>query len=177
MKWLRDYAAHRDPVTAACNRIALLVASNQPTYPLYIAWLVGGEWWVACVTFLSTPCFIAVPALARSHALCGRALLVLAGVGNAMLAAKALGVASGVELFLIPTSLIALLAFRRAPKVMVALLAINLGAALMHGHYGAAWAHMPSAGRDALLRLNASSAGILSIILAWTLRPAPGARR
>lgn len=177
MQRLRAYAAHPDPVTAACNRIALLVASSQPTYPLYIAWLVGGEWWVACLTFLSTPCFIAVPALARRHALAGRALLVLAGVGNAMLATKALGIASGVELFLIPTSLIALLAFRHAPRVMVALLAVNLGAALLHDHYGSAWAHIPASGRGALLRLNASSAGLLSIILAWMLRPVPSARR
>ncbi|WP_206240193.1 hypothetical protein [Novosphingobium terrae] len=174
---LRAYAAHPDALTAGCNRIALLVASSQPTYPLYVAWLAGGSWWVACVTFLSTPCFIAVPALARRHATAGRALLVVTGVGNAMLASMALGVGSGVELFLIPTLLITLLAFRKAPRVMIALIALHAVVGLMHGHYGLAWAAIPKPGRGPLLHLNASSAAILSLIIASTLITPSSARR
>jgi hypothetical protein len=71
---LRDYGLHPDPTTAACNRIALLVAINQPIYPFYLLWLVGGDWLTSCWTFLSTPMFAAVPALARRHSVAGRAL-------------------------------------------------------------------------------------------------------
>ena len=117
------YAAHPDPTVAACNRIALLVASSQPTYPLYLYWLVGGPWWLACWTFLSTPVFGLVPWAARRNALAGPALLVLAGFGNGLIAAKALGAGSGVELFLVPEALIALLALGRSRWLVRALLA------------------------------------------------------
>lgn len=172
---LRTYATHPDPATSACNRIALLVASSQPTYPLYIGWLVGGDWWLACITFLSTPFFLAVPALARRNAAGGRALLVLAGVGNAVLATKALGTASGVEAFLVPTALIALLAFRG--RLRLAQILANMGAALLHGAYGAPWAEFSAPGYAALLRLNGSSAGLLSVITLWMLIPRASARQ
>lgn len=172
---LKAYAAHPDPVTAACNRIALLVASSQPTYPLYIAWLAGGTWWVACVTFLSTPAFLAVPALARRDPLAGPALLVLAGLGNAMLATKALGTASGVEAFLIPTAIIALVAFRG--HIRLWLIAVNMGVALLHPIYGRPWSTFSPQAYGALLHLNGWSAGLLSLIILWMLIPRPSARR
>jgi hypothetical protein len=172
---MRAYAAHPDPATSACNRIALLVASSQPTYPLYIAGLVGGAWWVACITFLSTPFFLAVPALARRHAAAGRALLVLAGVGNAALATKALGTASGVEVFLIPTLLIALVAFRG--RLRLALVLVNMVAALLHGAYGMPWSAFCAKEDAALLHLNGWSAGLLSVVILWLLIPRASARR
>jgi hypothetical protein len=172
---LRAYVAHPDPATSACNRIALLVASSQPTYPLYIAGLVGGEGWVACVTFLSTPFFLAVPALARRNASAGRALLVLAGVGNGVLATKALGTASGVEAFLVPTALIALLAFRG--RFRIGLVLVNVFATLLHGAYGTPWAEFSAQSYAALLRLNACSAGLLSLVILWMLIPRASARR
>jgi hypothetical protein len=172
---LRTYAAHPDPATSACNRIALLVASSQPTYPLYIGWLVGGDWWVACVTFLSTPFFLAVPALARRSAAGGQALLVLAGVGNAVLATKALGAASGVEAFLVPTALIALLAF--TGRLRLGLVLANMAVALLHSAYGMPWAEFSAPGYAALLRLNRLSAGLLSLIILWMLIPRASVRQ
>ena len=35
-RWIAAYAANPDPRVASCNTIALLVASNQPFYPLYV---------------------------------------------------------------------------------------------------------------------------------------------
>ncbi len=134
---LGDYAAHPDPLTAACNRIALLVATNQPFYPLYPWWIVGGDWRVACWTFLSTPFFACVPVVARRNAVAGRVLLPLAGVANGILSTKAFGEPSGVELFFIPCGLIACLAFRREERrVAAVLLGLTMGAGLLHGHYG-----------------------------------------
>ena len=62
---VRAYAHHPDPRVAAANVISLLVASNQPFYPLYLFWLVSADITAAWFTFLSTPFFLAVPALAQ----------------------------------------------------------------------------------------------------------------
>lgn len=170
LRRLRDYVAHDDPLTAACNRIALLVASNQPFYPLYVWWVVGGDWIVACWTFLSTPFFAAAPAIARRNARFGRTTLVLASVGNAMLGAKAFGEASGVELFLIPCGLVALLGFRRNEwRLSATLLAAAGAAAFAHGAYGAPLGAFDDAQHGRFLRLNASSVAAITIVIVWSL--------
>jgi len=171
---LAAYAAHGDPVTAACNRIALLVASGQPTYPLYVWWAVGGPWWVACWTFLSTPLFLSVPAVARRHATAGRLLLVMAGIANVLLSAKAFGAASGVALFLVPTALIALLALGR---LAVGMGALHLAAWLMLGQIGAPWGVFSPAQNAHFLRLNAFSVAVLCAVILWSLSRAARAAR
>ena len=40
-RWVGAYTAHPDPRVASCNSIALLVASNQPFYPLYVYFSVS----------------------------------------------------------------------------------------------------------------------------------------
>jgi hypothetical protein len=171
--WLRRlgaYAAHPDPLAAACNRIALLVASNQPVYPLYLWWIVGGDWWVGCWTFLSTPVFASVPRVARRNALAGRALLPLAGIANGMLSARAFGEASDVKLFLIPCALIALLAFRRDERwVGAGLLALTAIAAWLHGRYGAPLGRFDPLQYAHFARLNAMSVAALSAMILWSL--------
>lgn len=167
---LGDYAAHPDPLTAACNRIALLVASNQPFYPLYLWWIVGGDWRVACWTFISTPFFAAVPAIARRNPLAGRIMLPLTGIANGMLSTKAFGEASGVGLFLIPCGLIACLAFRRNEQRAVAVLVIaTIAAGLVQGHYGTPFGHFDASEYAHFLRLNAMSVAALSAMIVWTL--------
>lgn len=54
-------------MVAACNLIALVVASNQPFYPLYVYWAVSGDVWPTFFTFLSTPLFLAVPVVAKRY--------------------------------------------------------------------------------------------------------------
>lgn len=180
LRRLAAYAAHPDPATHACNRIALLVASNQPFYPLYLWWVVGGDWPVACLTFLSTPFFAGVPFAARRSARRGRALLVLAGVANGMLNAKAFGTASGVELFLIPCGLIALLGFDRTERRTQSLLLLAVAiAALVHGHYGAPLGRFDAPQYARFFRLNAISVIALSGAIVWLLsraRTASGRR-
>lgn len=168
---LRDYASHPDPTTAACNRIALLVAGNQPIYPLYLLWLVGGDWLTACWTFLSTPMFAGVPAVARRHPVAGRALLPAAGLFNGMVSAKAFGVESGVEYFLVPVALITVLAFRDVPRVTVGLLAIIALTGLLHGFYGAPLGHFTAEQYVHFRSLNLYSVIALSIFVLWTLFP------
>lgn len=167
---LRAYPAHPDRRTESCNWIALVVASNQPVYPFYVLWIVGGDWRVAAWTFLSTPFFLAVPAIARRDPAAGRALLPLTGIGNGIVSAKAFGVESGVELFLIPCALIALLAFRRTEwRPMLLVLAAALGALLLHDRYGAPLGRFDPAQYDAFFRLNAYSVAALSFVVLLSL--------
>jgi hypothetical protein len=113
--------------------------------------------------------------MARRNASAGRALLVLAGLGNAMLATKALGTASGVEAFLIPTVILALIVFRGRDRFW--LIAANVGVALLHSLYGRPWGEFSPQAYGALLRLNGWSAGLLSLIILWMLIPRPSAPR
>lgn len=167
---LRAYPTHPDPRTETCNWIALLVASNQPFYPLFVMAIVGGEWWVACWTFLSTPFFLAVPAVARRDPVLGRALLPLAGIGNAIVSAKAFGTASGVELFLIPISLIALFAFRRGEgRALAGVLAAVLLTLALHDRLGAPLGRFDAVQYADFHSFNAWSAAALTFFVCWSL--------
>ena len=103
---LREYAANPDPLANAAGTIAIVVTVNQPFYPLYLHAIAGIAAWPAWLTLVSTPLFMAVPAVARSHPLAGRALLPIAGVANTVLCVKLFGIASAVELFLLPCVLL-----------------------------------------------------------------------
>ena len=167
--WLRisAYAAHDDPLVASCNLIALVVASNQPFYPLYIYWAVSEHISPTFFTFLSTPFFLLVPAVARRAPTAGRMLLVLTGLGNTVLSARVFGQASGVEIFLIPCALIAATFFRPSERPIAFVL---IGLAMLiylasEGAYGQP-VHLYAASEyAAFLRLNAISAGTLTVFI------------
>ncbi len=184
---VRAYAHHRDPRVAAANVISLLIASNQPFYPLYLFWLVSADITAAWFTFLSTPFFLAVPAVARRNDVAGRALLPLTGIGNTVLSAWLFGTASAVEIFLVPCGVIALLLFRPHERIVgLALTALAFGVfLLLHDAYGQPFALYSAAEYSALARLNLMSACMLtafvpilfSNLLAQAERSADAARR
>lgn len=161
------YAAHDDPMVAACNLIALVVASNQPFYPLYVYWLVSDHVWPTFFTFLSTPFFLAVPAVAKRSSQAGRALLPVAGMANTILSAKVFGQASGVEIFLFPCALITATFFRASERIAAFIL---IGVALLiylglDGAYGAPVHAYTVSEYKAFFRLNAMSAGTLTVFV------------
>ncbi len=173
---LAAYAAAPDPRAAAANAIALLVAANQPFYPLYIHAWVGDDGWVSAYTFLSTPFFLAVPALARRSSLAARVLLPLAGVANTLISAKAFGAASGVELFLCPCALIAGMAFSSRERwATLGLIGLSLAAFLaLHDRFGAPLHEFTSAQYLRLLTLNVWSAAGLCAFAALRFSAAIG---
>ena len=118
---LREYVKSSDPLTSAAGMIAIVVAGNQPFYPLYLHAVVGAAAWPAWLTLFSTPFFAAVPAVARRYSLVGRAMLPLVGVANTVLCVKLLGVASAVELFLLPCILLGTILFRPGERTVMAL--------------------------------------------------------
>lgn len=161
------YVAHDDPMVAACNMIALVVASNQPFYPLYVFWAVSDHVWPTFFTFLSTPFFLAVPAIAQRYSKTGRALLPIAGMGNTILSAQVFGPLSGVEIFLIPCALIAATFFKATEKPLAFAL---IGAAFLvyvglDGVYGAPVHIYTAPEYHAFSRLNAMSAGTLCVFV------------
>jgi hypothetical protein len=165
---IRGYIRHPDPRVAAANAVAVLVASNQPFYPLYLFWLVGSDITPAWFTFLSTPFFLAVPAVSRWNGTAGRALLPLAGIGNTVLSAWLFGTASAVEIFLIPCGLLALMLFRPQERLAGFLLtALAFGAyLLLHDAYGPPMATYGATEYAALARLNVMSASALTAFVA-----------
>lgn len=164
LRALRSYARNDDPFAAAANAIALLVASSQPFYPLYVYWTVGPTIWPTAYTFLSTPFFLMVPAIGRMNSLAGRALLPLAGIGNTVLSAAVFGVASGVEVFLIPCALIACLLFRPGERFFAyALVTLAIACfTVLRGFYGAPVHAFTADEYASFVSLNAFSAGMLS---------------
>lgn len=163
----KAYFGHDDPLVATANLVALVVLWNQPFYPLYVYWSVGPDIAPAVYTFLSTPFFLAVPALARVDGVAGRALLPLVGIGNTVLSAKVFGVASGVEIFLLPCVLLGFVLFRPGERVVAITIAIvgMLAFTVLHGRYGQP-VHLYSADEYAgFLKMNALSAGMLTAFI------------
>ena len=120
---LGSYSDHPEPRCSLAGKTALMVAFNQPFYPLYMHAIVGPAAWPAWLTLLTTPVFLAVPALAKRHSLAGRVLLPLVGVANTTFCVKLFGAASGVELFLIPCALLGTILFRPDERLKAAIVA------------------------------------------------------
>jgi hypothetical protein len=165
---LGAYAAHQEPLAAAGNKVALVLAGNTPFYPLYVVWLAGSDGmpWLL-LTQLVFPFFLAVPAIARRNPLLGRLTLSLAGTANTVFGTWLLGEKAGVELFLVPCITLASLLFGAGERgLMLLLAALPLGAYyFLHGHYGAPPHLYPEESYAVLLSMNAISVGTLSIFL------------
>jgi hypothetical protein len=170
-RWVGAYATNSDPRVASCNTIALLVASNQPFYPLYVGFSVSRHIAPTLLTFLSTPFFLAIPAISRRFPVFGRALLPLTGLANVVVSAKAFGAASGVAMFIVPCALIAAAFFRPSERIFAfALLALALAIFLGIDSYASNPIHTYSQSEyAAFVRLNALSASALVALLGLML--------
>jgi len=147
--------------------VALVVAFNQPFYPLYLHAIAGTAAWPAWLTLITTPFFAAVPAVARRHALAGRALLTLAGIANTVLGVKLFGARSGVELFLLPCLLLAALLFHPSERrVSYPLMALPfLCYLVLDAHLGDALMQVSDSDYPSLLAVNATSVGGLIVLI------------
>jgi len=156
------------PPQAALDRLALFLAACQPTYPLYVWWLAGGDWWLSGLTSLSAIPFALVPRLARRAPNAGRLAVPVVGAANTLLGVGLFGRASGIWWLLVPSALIlALSGTRHAARWALAMLAIGAAAILlMPGPVGS----FPAAGLAALWRVNAISAAILCVAIPLMLR-------
>lgn len=155
---------------AALNRLALFLAASQPTYPLYVWYLAGGDWWVSFGTSLSCIPFALVPALARWSPQAGRWAVPLIGAANTVLGVGLFGLASGVAWLLVPCALIVAMSGVRYGVAwgLVLLVTSAALAAVIPGPVG----QFSPEGLAALARLNFGSAVLLCPIIWLLLRPA-----
>jgi len=162
------YASNDDPLTAAGNKVALVLAGNTPFYPMYVVGLAGSDGMPALLmTLFAFPVFVMVPAISRRYPLLGRATLSLAGTVNTVFCTWLLGERSGTELFLIPCITLASLLFGGGERFLMLLLAaLPLGAyILLHGYFGTPPHIYQDGAYSALFSMNAISVGTLSIFL------------
>jgi hypothetical protein len=163
------YKSNPDPLAALANTVALVVAGNQPFYPLYLHAIVGSAGWPAWITLITMPLFAAVPAVARRHSLAGRAMLPLGGTINGILAVKLIGIDTGVELFLLPCVLLSAILFRSTERmVMLAVLALPFAAYLfLDNAVGAPLATFTASDNRAIISLHAFSVASLFALIGF----------
>ena len=111
---------HADPLTAAMNSVAVVLASNTPFYPIYLYVVLGRDATPAVLlTLASLPFWCAVPMLARTSGVSARVLLTVISVVNTMWCTVILGFDAGIPLFLIPCIMLATLGFHRSERGLV----------------------------------------------------------
>lgn len=171
MGWLRAYAASDDPFVAAANFLALMLAWNQPFYPLYLWFILGADAWVGLPEIASGLAFFAIPALTRLWPWFGRAALPVLGVANTVMCIKLLGEASGVGLFLLPCAMLAAILFRAPERWgMAALTALPLAVWLaVRGRLGAPPVVFATDQYEALFTMSVVSVGCLMVVFGWVL--------
>jgi hypothetical protein len=174
VSWLRRYAAHPDPATAAANLVALVVASNGPFYPLYVLALIGWDRSGVWLTTLASPLFFAVPALSQGSPQVARLALPLIGIANTVWCAALFGSASGIALFLLPSIVLALLvphSDQRRLGLVLAGLAIACMIFLTEFSFGGL-IDLSAMAAASLARINLLSATILTAFIASGLADA-----
>ncbi len=176
--WWQRLVAHDDPLMRAANVVAMMLAGNQPTYPLYLWLAVGGAWWHAWVVMVSVPFFAAVPWVGRRRPLLGRLLLATASIANVAAASLTLGSQAGLSVLLLPCAGLGAMLFRAGERW--AMLGI-VGASML---VWLALADRPGSLFDAaqyaaIARLNALSAlalfGFFGFVAGGAARPEGGA--
>jgi hypothetical protein len=176
---VRRYTDHPDPLAKIANTVALVVASNQPFYPLYLYAIVSKQAWPAWLTLLTTPLFLAVPALARRHSLAGRAMLPIVGVLNTVLCIKLIGLSTAVELFLLPCILLAAILFRTTERIaMIPVLLMPFAAYfLIDGRLGPPLQNFDAASYPSIIALHAVSVASLTALIGFLFASMVSERR
>ena len=155
-----------DPLVAAAGLLGLILASNQPFYPLYV-WLLTGEGAVrASVVLAALPLFAAVPWVARRWSVVGRAMLPVVGIVNTVVTVGVLGAEAGVAVLLVPCAMLAATLFRASERwVMLGI--VGLAVAAWWGVDGWTGGYFSADGYAALRRMNAISAIALCGLIGW----------
>jgi hypothetical protein len=161
---------------AAGNLVALLVGSNQPLYPLTFHWMTGADVTGLFIVFLSAPCFLAVPFVARRSSLAGRVMLVVVGAVDTFISVKVYGQAGGNELYLGPCILLATMLFRRREQWVSAGLTtlILAGLFVLHDRYGASYLAWSAEDYATMMQLNIAYVAILTAFIGLSLGRAHG---
>jgi len=171
IRWLRAYTASNDPRVSAANTVALILAWNQPYYPLYLWWIVGRDAWAGIPDAFSGILFFAVPAIARRSSLLGRVALIVFSVANVVFCSAMLGEAAFVQVLYLPCGMLAAILFDwRERYIMLAMTSLPLAAWLLtRGRLDIPLVRFSTESYASLVTLNAVSAGLLMVFFGWLL--------
>lgn len=171
LTWLRRYNASDDPFIAATNFIAMVLAWNQPYYPVYLYWIAGRDAWVGLPFALAFFPFFAIPAITRRAPLLGKVALVVVSAANIVFCSAMLGEPAGIQLLFLPCGMLAAILFSwRERFVMLAMTALPLLAWLgTRGRFDSPPVRFSPPVYASLFTLNAVSAGLLMIFFGWVL--------
>ena len=153
---------------AVVTSVAWIVAANKPFYPLYIAYLAPAGFAASAITLLSFPVYVLVGMRGRlAPALLW--LVPVAGAADALLAHKAFGAGSGLEAFLAPCAVLAVLVGRERGVWLGRFMLALCGAVFLFLHQ---WRPTPLAALDAealahLRDLNLYSVVGLMFFIGW----------
>ncbi len=149
----------------------MVIAWNQPYYPLYLWWIVGRDAWVGIPDAFSGILFFAVPAIARRSGMLGRVAMVVLSVANVVFCSMMLGEAAGVQLLFLPCGMLAAMLFTwRERFVMLAMTALPLVVWLMtRGRLDIPLVRFSQEAYASFFTLNAVSAGSLMVFFGWLL--------
>jgi hypothetical protein len=168
---LKAYAADANPHVAAANTIALMLAWNQPFYPLYLYWIVGRDAWTGIPDAFSAVLFAVVPAVCRRAPLAGRVFLVAISALNVAFCSAMLGEDAGVQLLYLPCGMLAAMLFSwRERWIMAPMATLPLVLWLLtRGRLDTPPVRFSAEAYGTLFRLNAVSAGLLMVFFGWLL--------
>jgi hypothetical protein len=171
LRWLKAYVASDDPYVSTCNTIAMVLAWNQPYYPIYLWWIVGRDAWVGIPDAFSGLLFFAVPAIARRSPTLGKITLVVFSVANVAFCSMMLGEAAGIQLLYLPCGMLAAILFPWRQRIaMLAMTALPLIAWLLtRGRLDIPPIRFPTEAYARLFTLNAVSSGLLMMFFGWLL--------
>jgi hypothetical protein len=162
---LKSWIAHKDETLASVNVFALILATDQLLYAPSLELAFGNPGHFAWPVALTAPAFALTPWIARRHSLAARIWLPFIGIVNTMVAQLALGYASGVWVFLLPSVTLATLVLERRERLALVLLTSLALAVLLFLPAGRTVLSADTAG--AMARLNAGSAIILTGFIGW----------
>jgi hypothetical protein len=113
--------------------------------------------------------FLAVPLVTKRGPFRGRVMLALTGTANTLFCTWLLGEASGTQLFLLPSIVLAALLFRRdEPAALIGFLALPIVAGVaLDGRYPVSPFVCSGAACRGIVWLNAVSVAILTAFLGW----------
>ena len=173
---LAGYVANPDPLAAAGNLVAVLVGSNQPLYPLALYWATGADVTGLFLVFLSAPCFLAVPFVARRSSLAARVMLVVVGSIDTFVSVKVYGQAAGNELYLGPCLLLAAMLFRkREQRLSYGLMALIVaGLLVLHDRYGASFLAWSARDYATMMNFNIFYVAVLTAFIGFSVGRARG---
>ncbi len=173
---LARYLAHPDPLAAAGNLVALLVGSNQPFYPLALYVATGADVTGLFLVFLSAPCFLAVPFVARRSSLAARVMLVAVASIDTLISVKVYGQTGGSELYLGPCLMLAAMMFRKREQYLslslIALICVGLVA--LHDRYGASFLAWSARDYATMMSFNIFYVAILTAFIGVSVGRARG---